>query len=160
VALYRQALKWHSAQSYFYLQPIAKLYWFTNELKLRDDFRCFRSKKCASARLAQCHWTALLTLHFYNWVELAICCGSLSNSCGALVDSGTLSTEPSRRVTTRWLDGRSSCIVSCFPDGAPGTTTPFWRGRRNANSFTNNLSDRLVIRVSRLQWAERAIEVN
>jgi len=28
------------------LQPITKLYIFTIELKLRDDFRCFRSKIC------------------------------------------------------------------------------------------------------------------
>jgi len=28
------------------LQPITKLYLFTIELKLRDDFRCFRSKMC------------------------------------------------------------------------------------------------------------------
>jgi len=28
------------------LQPITKLYVFTIELKLRDDFRCFRSKMC------------------------------------------------------------------------------------------------------------------
>jgi len=46
VALYRQALKWPSAESYLYLQPITELYLFTIELKLRDDFRCFRSKMC------------------------------------------------------------------------------------------------------------------
>jgi len=28
------------------LQPVTKLYLFTIELKLRDDFRCFRSKMC------------------------------------------------------------------------------------------------------------------
>jgi len=28
------------------LQPITKLYLFTIELKLRDDFRCFRVKMC------------------------------------------------------------------------------------------------------------------
>jgi len=35
-----------SVESYFYLQPITKLYLLTIELKLRDDFRCFRSKMC------------------------------------------------------------------------------------------------------------------
>jgi len=38
---------------YFHLQLIIKLYLYTIELKLRDDFRCF-AQKCAFVRLALC----------------------------------------------------------------------------------------------------------
>jgi len=50
VALNRWACKRHSAESYFYLQPITKLYLFTIELN-------YGMISGASARLALCHWT-------------------------------------------------------------------------------------------------------
>jgi len=49
-----RAVQWHyidqlsndTVPNHTFLQPTTKLYLFTNELKLRDDFRCFRSKMC------------------------------------------------------------------------------------------------------------------
>jgi len=51
-------------------QPITKLYLFTNELKLRDDFRYFRSKMCfRTFSTVRVSWTALWG-GVYQWGKL------------------------------------------------------------------------------------------
>jgi len=65
VALYRKALKWHSAESYFnYNQSPSSIY-------LQSNTNCGMisgafAQKCASAPLAQSHWTALYLLWYHR----------------------------------------------------------------------------------------------